>query len=271
IVFHLRPGVYFNADHVDFMESREVIADDAAYCLTRWMNSARCVARVPYVSEPKTAYAEGRYKVVIETDYFDYGWYFWVASSMGAAVLPPEVVEAGAADWKNQVATGPFIIGDVVKGSQVTYKRNPIYWDTTTIDGEEYPLPFVDKLVIPVIADEATLVSAVRTGKLDAGASVPVKYGDTLAKTCPELVLHSYTPIVSDAVFFQCREGFLLQDKNLRRALTIGTDRDAIVKGALDGIGLIHSWIDGPGSTLYTPIEEMPESVQELYQYDLVK
>ena len=66
-----------------------------------------------------------------------------------AVAIPPEVANApngGAANWQNAVGTGPFILSDFVDGSSVTYKRNPNYWGTTTINGQSYKLPFIDSL-----------------------------------------------------------------------------------------------------------------------------
>ena len=77
------------------------------------------------------------------------------------------MVEAGAANWKNVNGTGPFMLTDFVQGNSNTYTKNPIYWDKEKIGGEEYKLPYVDKIVYRTIKDEATQTTALRTGKLD--------------------------------------------------------------------------------------------------------
>ena len=71
--------------------------------------------------------------------------------------MPKEVVDAGAANWKNVNGTGPFMLTDFVQGNSNTYAKNPIYWDKEKIGGAEYKLPFVDKVVYRTIKDEATL------------------------------------------------------------------------------------------------------------------
>lgn len=255
LVFHLRRGVYFNADHVDFMETREMTADDAAFSLNRWIESPVGKARAGYA---KKAYAQGDYTVVIETDRYDYAWFFWLGSFWGSAIHPPEVVQAGhAADYLKQVGTGPFIVSEVVDGSYISYVRNPRYWDKTTIEDIEYEIPFVDKLTIPLFADEATLLSSLRTGRLDGAVIIPARYQDTLAQTSPKL---TQVPVNSGTTLnlsFQAREGFVFHDQDMRRAVSYGTDRDAIIKGAYRGYAEIHTW-GGLGSPVYTPVDEMP-------------
>ena len=76
--------------------------------------------------------------------------------------------------------------------SHMTYERNPNYWDQTTIDGEQYQLPFVDKVIVPIIADEASMVAALRTGKADMASSVFAVHWKTLDETAPELNSHRF-------------------------------------------------------------------------------
>ena len=80
---------------------------------------------------------------------------------------PPETRAAGAEKYENHIGTGAFMFDEYVSGSHMSYKRNPDYWDTTIIDGQEYELPFIDKVVCPIIPDPSTRVAALRTGTFD--------------------------------------------------------------------------------------------------------
>ena len=95
-----------------------------------------------------------------EWDY-RFGWGYY------SGIVPKEVADAGAGNWKNVNGTGPFMLTDFVQGNSNTYTKNPIYWDKEKIGGAEYKLPFVDKVVYRTIKDEATFLTALRTGKLD--------------------------------------------------------------------------------------------------------
>ena len=73
--------------------------------------------------------------------------------------MPKEVADAGATNWKNVNGTGPFMLTDFVAGQlQHLHARIPIYWDKEKIGGQEYKLPFVDKLIYRTIKDEATSI-----------------------------------------------------------------------------------------------------------------
>ena len=69
-------------------------------------------------------------------------------------------------DWQNVVGTGPWILTDYVEGASKSYIKNPDYWGFD----EKYPdnrLPYSDELRAPLMPEEATRISALRTGKLD--------------------------------------------------------------------------------------------------------
>ena len=69
-----------------------------------------------------------------EWDY-RFGWGYY------SGIMPKEVADAGAGNWKNVNGTGPFMLTDFVQGNSNTYAKNPIYWDKEKIDGGEYKLP----------------------------------------------------------------------------------------------------------------------------------
>ena len=84
-----------------------------------------------------------------------------------SGIVPKEVSDAGAGNWKNANGTGPFQLTDYVQGNAVTFSKNPVYWDKEKIGGTDHKLPFVDKIVYRTIKDEASFLTALRTGKLD--------------------------------------------------------------------------------------------------------
>ena len=83
-------------------------------------------------------------------------------------------MEVDADAWDSAVGTGPFILSKYVEGAYVMYDRNPDYWLTTTIDGKEYELPFIDTVIYPIIPDESTQIAALRTAQLDWWPRVPM-------------------------------------------------------------------------------------------------
>ncbi len=266
LVFHIRPGVYWAADgkeHV--MESREFTAYDVEFSMNRMMKSFIDLGdeSLLYID---SITAPDRYTVVIKTNKFYAKWFWHFGSGWLGPIHPEEVVEAGAGDWRNAVGTGPFILTDHVSGSQVTLVRNPNYWDTTIIDGEEYELPFIDKLIFPVIPDASTRVAALRTGALDWDTRVPLMYSESLADTCPELIQHKWLLWAGMYSFMVKQEPWT--ERNVRRAMMIGTDFEAI-RDAIPLDGVIHGYPLSPDHpSMYTPMDELPESARVLYSND---
>ncbi|GAH62379.1 unnamed protein product, partial [marine sediment metagenome] len=68
---------------------------------------------------------------------------------------------------------------------------------------------------------------------------------------------------------FRCDEP-PFDDVNVRRALTIGTNRDEFraVEMIPPGMSYVAAPVELPGDPSYTPLEELPEDVQILYEYD---
>jgi peptide/nickel transport system substrate-binding protein len=86
--------------------------------------------------------------------------------------VPKEVVAAGPRHWKNVNGTGPFQLRNTCRAIRWCSARTRCYWDSETIGGAEYKLPFVDKITYRYIKDEATFITALRTAKLDLLESV---------------------------------------------------------------------------------------------------
>ena len=180
LTFHVRHGIMYSGISVNpgVMKPREFVADDFVYHLKRMKTSANKGQLWDWVADTS---APDKYTWVVKFKQYYADWTWWLAS---AFVQPyaKEVVEApgGASDWKNLVGTGPFTIAEYVRGDHTTYLKNPNYSRTVTINGKEYKTPFIDKMVWPMITDEATQIASLRTGKVDWDTTVSPRYADTL-------------------------------------------------------------------------------------------
>ena len=163
------------------------------------------------------------------------------------------------------------MVKEYVSGSAMTFERNPNYWDTTTINGKEYEIPFIDELVFPIIPDESTRVAALRTGEIDIHWAVLSRYKDSLARTSPELKVYSRL-LRPPVIALNMRRPFL-SEREVRRALSIAIDREAINEAVLGpgGVMYVHPVAPSLVPDVATPFEELPASTQELYVYDPVK
>jgi len=275
IVLHIRPGVYWAAygkEHV--MPVREVTAEDIAFSLNRFVNDSPAAGVPGWLWTVNGGFIDSIYAtdstVVIETSRFRANWKDELVSTWCSSIYPPEVTETDLSDWNNLVGTGPFMVKEYVVGSAMYYERNPSYWGTTIINGKEWELPFIDELVYAIIPDESTLIASLRTGKIDLIWSVRALFEETLAQTTPELVKKRV--LDKPHVIALNMQSEILANKDVRRALMIATDREAINKAVFGPGG---DWNTFPIASLvpdvYTPIDELPASTQELLVYDEAK
>ena len=156
-----------------------------------------------------------------------------------------------------------------IEGNSLTYVRNPDYWGKATIGGKEYSMPFVDKVVCPIIPDVSTQIAALRTGKVDLMVNVSWEYWDSLAKTNPELKKLEYPHGRTFVLFLRCDKP-PMNDIRVRKALWMAIDRTAVGNSAYGGKWVplnypIHSTAAGEG---FTPIENLPPETQEMFGYN---
>jgi len=266
VIYHIRQGVYW-PDKPGVMTSRELTAEDVAFCINRQLDSPKYSP----IDRPYYDYATApdKYTLVFKLTTYYANWALPFAWGYYTKIYPPEVVEAGASDWRNAVGTGPFMLTDYVSGASLTYERNPLYWGTTTIDGKEYELPFVDKLSWPIIVDESTQLAALRTGKCDIEEAVSWRYTETLEETNPELLKYRVLGTTWGGIATRM-DTPPFDDIRVRRAMSMAIDKEAMIETLMGGEGVM---LGGPYSSgwltdLYTPLEELPESARELFEYN---
>ena len=274
LTFHVRQGVMWAAigkEHV--MESRELTAHDIEFSWDRYQTLLPFMQDIVPVED---FYAKDKYTFVVEMPSYTNKWEEWIMGSWASGLYAPEVVEAGASDWDNLVGTGPFMFKEQVVDSYLAFERNPLYYDTAVINGAEYELPFVDELVVSIIADESTAIAALRTGQIDLAGNtlweVPVRYEETLRETSPDLKLETMLSGVTNYMgFFRYNQGIprdIFNDKDVRQALMIGTDMDAIAESSYGKAEVYSLPVNELFVEAFTPLDQLPESSQLLYEYD---
>jgi peptide/nickel transport system substrate-binding protein len=173
-------------------------------------------------------------------------------------------------DWQNVVGTGPFIITDYVPHSSITLERSDNYWMKHPLYGDE--MPYLDGVKILIIPDMATRVAAIRTAKLDYIDEVPWEDKDALVAARPEIkeaALIKYAVVYS---LFMRTDLEPFSDVNVRRALNMSLDRDAIVNDLFGGNAFYWGWSTTPlpdQATIHIPFDELPQSTQDIYTYNV--
>lgn len=264
LIFHIRHGVMWTGNTNIGMAPREFTANDAAYDLNRYWQSSYGGGSTAYLS---SATATDKYTLTIKMNSYSPEWPYRTAYAFKCEMQPPEVVTAGAQNWKNQTGTGTFILTDYVDGSEATYTRNPNYWGTTTINGKSYQLPFIQTLKYPIIGDLSTEIAAIRTQKIDIAWQIPATQKASLTSTSPNLKTYDYLTNSVLCVGFNMANT-IFKNLNVRRALMIGTDLNTIAKSVFPGGSEVNAFPLAPGLPAYTAVSAMPASTQQLFTYD---
>jgi peptide/nickel transport system substrate-binding protein len=270
LIITLKKGVHFQ--NKPPANGREVTANDVVYCLNRCVNlpaCAKCYAPPTAAEEDKwRATAIDKYTVEFKMPTSAQGYFAWYAVPLELYIYPPECVDAGINDWKNSCGTGPYMLTDFVEGSTATLKRNPDFY----LNDPFFPnnkLPYPDGVNILYIADQATRVASLRTGKVDRVYAMPREQAVNLLKTNPELKYVKVREMSSSICVFNNKVK-PFDDIRVRKALWMAIDFQALAN-IFGGDADIFGWPVQVGKAAYVPLEDMPADVQELYSHNVAK
>ena len=265
LTVHLRHGIMW-PEKAGVMAAREFVADDVVFSFNRQNASPKKVAG--YFDHVSSVSARDPYTVVFAMKEYNAEWDYRFGWGYYSQIIPPELVKAGAQNWKNATGTGPFQLTDYVQGNAQTYSRNPLYWDKEKIDGQDYKIPFVDKVTYRIIKDEATQHAAIRTGKLDILEAIRWQAVDSLKKSAPQLKWSRWLSM--GGIYLAMRvDQKPFSDIRVRRALNMAVNKREIVSEYYGGNAELFAYPQHPDYIGYfQTLDEMPASVKELYEYN---
>jgi peptide/nickel transport system substrate-binding protein len=232
--------------------SGEPIADDAAKLNSQWSRDFGAVDEVEIVDASTVRIALTRPDV-------------GVLDALGRTfAVPPEYVGRVGNDGFAQapVGTGPFVFDERVTDDHTTLSKNPDYWDSPR--GE----PLVDSVVLRPIPDSSTRLNELLSGGVDL-----------IADPSPDQIARieeggGRVPTTADARRYMIwlstdGKGALAEDPNktpaqaialealakpeVRLALNLAVDRQAIVDTLLQGRGETMTGVFVPGDLGFDP------------------
>jgi peptide/nickel transport system substrate-binding protein len=146
-----------------------------------------------------------------------------------------------ATDWNG---TGPFILKAYSPEDRMTFERNPNYW---LKDDEGNALPYLDGMEFIFIADSTAQVEALRGGQADWVLYLPAEFAATIDEG-PDTTLYR-TPSNTAYVLRMRSDRGPAADNQVRKALRLATDREAILQAAFQGLGV--AGLDSPIGPVY--------------------
>ncbi len=171
----------------------------------------------------------------------------------GIPVLPKHVLEkepdlAKAAFSTRPVTDGPFRLALYLPGDRIELSANPEFYGGR---------PYFDKVVFKFYSDQSGLLSDLQAGKVDFAPELPATEFATLqgdkSLTLVESPPTSYTYIAWNL------QSPIFSDPEVRKALTLAINREALVKDILAGKGQVVSGPIPSSSWAYnTEVKPLP-------------
>ncbi len=283
IIFKIRQGIHFglnqNSEASKLVAGRELTGNDVYYTMNRMFTISTSywkTAAPSFVAGAKVTLVD-KYTVDVTcapADAYNFAAYLvdW------CSIVPKEVVDkyGDLRDWRNSVGSGPFFLTDFVSNSSATFIKNPNYWQTDPVGpGKGNRLPYADGVKMLIIPDTSTMLSAMRTGKIDLLQSLTWDDGQNLKKSTTGLNELAFIPQNPSHINMRIdKQDLPYKDLRVRQALMYATDFDSIVKDFLAGQAQKQSWPITPMpdfASAYLPLDQAPADVQDLYKYNPTK
>ncbi|MBF9233622.1 ABC transporter substrate-binding protein [Microvirga alba] len=144
----------------------------------------------------------------------------------GAMIVPPKYIQEKGDEYFNThpVGTGPFKFAEYNPKVNLTLEAFPEHWGGA---------PKLDKVVYRMIAEANTQIAELQAGRIDIATLIPFGLTPTVQQAS-NLQLVSITGPTVVALRLNTRDG-ITKDLNVRKALNMAVDREAIIKAVLLG------------------------------------
>ena len=245
--FHLREAQFSNGD--------PVTAEDVKFSLDRFIDPEI------NVNIPSLAFGIESVEIVDERTIqinleHPVGALLDNLSVFPASIVNRAAVEADGDDhWRDPVGTGPFMVKEWVAGSHITLERNPNYWE----EGK----PYVDEVLMNYVADANARMLQIQSGEAHIAEGVPFSQIESL-QSAEGFEIEITTVAAWEGVFLNHRKP-PFDDVNVRKALNLAADKDAINAAVFGGVAEVANDMI-PKGRFTAPPEEIPP-----YTFDLAE
>ena len=217
--FHLREDAAFS-------NGRAIAPEDVQYTLDNWSNpdvSAWAAFARGYAGT--TIVDESTVRIEMSEPI---GGFLYSLAMVTAGILPAEEAEAAGDDFfENPISSGPFVLDEWVKGSSISFTKNPEYWgaDDVLLDGVEFRF----------ITDGNSRTLALRSGDVQLVDIVPWSQVEALGAESSIEIKSSEIP--SWILLSMNNQKGPFADQNVRQALSLAIDREAVNEQIYFGLG----------------------------------
>jgi peptide/nickel transport system substrate-binding protein len=235
--FKIRKGVKFHdgadldANAVVRSLTRMTNDKDSSFVKGLYMNAESGVANWDSI----TATDQWTVKLVLKEAYAPQLYRLFHPAS---SIISPKALDTyGPKIGSNLVGAGPFKLDKFTPGQEAQLSAFEGYWGGR---------PFIDKVVVRGYPDEGAMLAAIESGEVNFAPYAPASAIPRL-KTSDKVQVQVGPPYI-DLFMSACELNAPTNNKNVRQALNLAVDRQAIIDSVLYGLGQ-------PGGTLIGPTE----------------
>ncbi len=150
----------------------------------------------------------------------------YIASDYHIAIMPSK---DGKVDWQSGIGTGGYKIKKYEPGVRTLLERNPNYWK----EGHAH----FDSAEVLAITDQTARTNALTTGEIDVMDRVEIKTAHLLKRN-PDIRIEE-TSGTAHYTFAMRTDTPPFDNNDVRMALKLAVDRDALLQSVLRGHGVI--------------------------------
>jgi len=221
-----RTYTFFLKRGVKFHNGRELRAADVKFVVERALD--------PATKHPHRSHYEPVADIVVKDDHTitfvlksPNANFLLNLSRQGSVIYPREAVDSLKS---HPIGTGPFKLGEWVRGDRITLVRNPDYH----VPG----LPKLDRVTFRFIPDPNSALAALKAGDIDASLfGLGPEHVQDLKRDARFTVIVGDT--TNDVIMAMNNSRKPFTDVRVRRAVTHAIDRRDVLKGAMFGMGKI--------------------------------
>lgn len=243
-VFKLREGVKFH-------NGQDFSAEDVKYTFDRIMDPAVGSRLAANYASIESVEVIDPMTVQFNLKTSDAAFLRYLASNPNGAIVPKGVDGLD----ENPIGTGPFMFESYSPNQQFVLTANPEY--------HEEGLPYLGKVVFKFFKDQSALASALRSKAIDMTWLKNPKVAALITRTSPDLVSAPGQTSRTFPVWFNLKAA-PMNDVRIRRALSLATDRKAVLDTVLGGSGKVGAMLPESQIGGYDGVSDLPYYGQDI-------
>ncbi|WP_058302920.1 ABC transporter substrate-binding protein [Gorillibacterium timonense] len=209
-------------DGLKFSNGTEVTAGDAVFSLQRHLDVGGPLAISAKV-DSLTAQDNKTLVIKLQTPYTPF---ITELSNFSNGILPKDFGGKTEEEFfKNPIGTGPFVVKNWDPAGDLTFAKNPNYWQ----EGK----PYLDELVYKLVNDDSQAINQLKAGEVDAIETVALQNANELKQGSDTTVATNGSWVTEQLFFNTLDEHF--SDVHVRRALALALDREGLTNAVTFG------------------------------------